>query len=46
MSNEEPPGPVVVGIDGSDAALGAAQWAVKEAIHVDRHDDGTTLTRV
>jgi nucleotide-binding universal stress UspA family protein len=35
MSNADSPGPVVVGIDGSDAAIGAAQWAVKEAIHQD-----------
>lgn len=35
MNNAEPPGPVVVGIDGSDAAVGAAEWAVKEAIHQD-----------
>jgi nucleotide-binding universal stress UspA family protein len=35
MSNAESPGPVVVGIDGSDAAIGAAQWAAKEAVHQD-----------
>ncbi len=35
MSNGDSPGPVVVGIDGSDAAIGAAQWAAKEAIHHD-----------
>jgi nucleotide-binding universal stress UspA family protein len=35
MSNEESPGPVVVGIDGSDAAVGAAEWAAKEALHQD-----------
>jgi nucleotide-binding universal stress UspA family protein len=35
MNNAEPPGPVLVGIDGSDAAVGAAEWAVKEAIHQD-----------
>lgn len=29
----ESPGPVVVGIDGSDAALEAARWAAKEAVH-------------
>ncbi|MFZ0714822.1 universal stress protein [Mycobacterium sp.] len=29
------PGPVVVGVDGSDAAIGAAVWAAKEAIHQD-----------
>jgi nucleotide-binding universal stress UspA family protein len=35
MNSAESPGPVVVGIDGSDAAIGAAEWAVKEAIHQD-----------
>jgi hypothetical protein len=35
MSNHESPGPVVVGIDGSDAAIGAARWAAKEAVHQD-----------
>jgi nucleotide-binding universal stress UspA family protein len=35
VSNEESPGPVVVGIDGSDAAIAAAQWAAKEAVHQD-----------
>ena len=35
MSNAESPGPVVVGIDGSDAAIGAARWAAKEAVHQD-----------
>jgi nucleotide-binding universal stress UspA family protein len=35
MSNADSPGPVVVGIDGSDAAIGAAQWAAKEAVHQD-----------
>jgi nucleotide-binding universal stress UspA family protein len=35
MRNEESPGPIVVGIDGSDAAIGAAQWAAKEAVHQD-----------
>jgi nucleotide-binding universal stress UspA family protein len=35
MNSADSPGPVVVGIDGSDAAIGAAQWAVKEAIHQD-----------
>src|ERR1700733_6976952 len=35
MNNAEPPGPVVVGIDGSGAAVGAAEWAVKEAIQQD-----------
>jgi nucleotide-binding universal stress UspA family protein len=35
MSNADSPGPVVVGIDGSDAAIVAAKWAAKEAIHQD-----------
>jgi hypothetical protein len=35
MNNTESPGPVVVGIDGSDASIGAAQWAAKEAVHQD-----------
>jgi nucleotide-binding universal stress UspA family protein len=35
MKSAESPGPVVVGVDGSDAAIGAAEWAVKEAIHQD-----------
>ncbi|MGO9031699.1 universal stress protein [Mycobacterium sp.] len=35
MNNTESPGPVVVGVDGSDAAIGAAQWAAREAIHQD-----------
>jgi nucleotide-binding universal stress UspA family protein len=35
MSNADSQGPVVVGIDGSDAAIGAAQWAAKEAVHQD-----------
>ena len=35
MNRAQSPGPVVVGIDGSDAAIGAAEWAVKEAIHQD-----------
>ncbi|MGB8206030.1 MAG: universal stress protein [Mycobacterium sp.] len=35
MNSAESPGPVVVGVDGSDAAIGAAEWAVKEAIHQD-----------
>ena len=35
MNSAESPGPVVVGVDGSDAAVGAAEWAVKEAIHQD-----------
>jgi len=35
MNNEDSAGPVVVGIDGSNAAIGAAQWAAKEATHQD-----------
>ncbi|MDT5344341.1 MAG: hypothetical protein QOE52_3525, partial [Mycobacterium sp.] len=35
MNGAESPGPVVVGVDGSDAAVGAAVWAVKEAIRQD-----------
>jgi nucleotide-binding universal stress UspA family protein len=35
MNGADSPGPVVVGIDGSDAAIGAAESAVKEAIHQD-----------
>lgn len=35
MNSAESPGQVVVGVDGSDAAIGAAEWAVKEAIHQD-----------
>jgi nucleotide-binding universal stress UspA family protein len=35
MRNEESPGPVVVGIDGSDTAIRAAEWAAKEAVHHD-----------
>ena len=35
MNNADSPGPVVVGIDGSNAAIGAAQWAAKEAVHQD-----------
>jgi nucleotide-binding universal stress UspA family protein len=35
MSNADSPGPVVVGIDGSDAAIRAAEWAAKEAVHHD-----------
>jgi nucleotide-binding universal stress UspA family protein len=35
MTNEDSPGPVVVGIDGSDTAIGAATWAAKEAVHQD-----------
>ena len=33
MSDQAVPGPVVVGIDGSDAAIRAAEWAAKEAVH-------------
>ncbi|HUB53606.1 MAG TPA: universal stress protein [Mycobacterium sp.] len=33
MSDQALPGPVVVGIDGSDAAIRAAEWAAKEAVH-------------
>src|ERR1700735_1183661 len=35
MNSAESPGPVVVGVDGSDAAVGAAEWAAKDAIHQD-----------
>jgi nucleotide-binding universal stress UspA family protein len=35
MTNTDSPGPVVVGIDGSDAAIGAARWAAKDAVHQD-----------
>ncbi|SPM32264.1 hypothetical protein MRAB57_61 [Mycobacterium rhizamassiliense] len=35
MNNVKSPGPVVVGVDGSDAAIGAAEWAAREAIHHD-----------
>jgi nucleotide-binding universal stress UspA family protein len=35
MSDQDSPRPVVVGIDGSDAAMGAALWAAKEAVHQD-----------
>ena len=35
MNSAESAGPVVVGVDGSDAAIGAAEWAIKEAIHQD-----------
>lgn len=33
MNNPMSPGPVVVAIDGSNAAIGAAEWAAKEALH-------------
>lgn len=35
MDHAEPPKPIVVGIDGSDAAIHAAQWAVPEAMERD-----------
>jgi nucleotide-binding universal stress UspA family protein len=35
MNSAASPGPVVVGVDGSEAAIGAAEWAVKEALHQD-----------
>lgn len=35
MRDGDSPRPVVVGIDGSEAAIGAAQWAAKEAVHQD-----------
>ncbi|BBZ12785.1 universal stress protein [Mycobacterium branderi] len=35
MANVESPGPIVVGIDGSEAAKKAAEWAIREAIHQD-----------
>ncbi|HME80388.1 MAG TPA: universal stress protein [Mycobacterium sp.] len=35
MSSAEAPRPAVVGIDGSDAAIEAARWAAKEAVHQD-----------
>ena len=35
MNSAESTGPVVVGIDGSDAPIGAARWAAKEAVHQD-----------
>jgi nucleotide-binding universal stress UspA family protein len=35
MNSAESPGPIVVGVDGSDAGIGAAEWAAKEAIHHD-----------
>lgn len=33
MDKPESPGPVVVGIDGSNAAIRAAEWATSEAVH-------------
>jgi nucleotide-binding universal stress UspA family protein len=35
MSNAISPGPVVVAVDGSNAAIGAAEWAAREALHHD-----------
>jgi nucleotide-binding universal stress UspA family protein len=35
MNDADSPGPVVVGIDGWNAAIGAAEWAAKEAVHQD-----------
>lgn len=35
MTNASLPRPVVVAVDGSKAAIGAAEWAVKEAVHQD-----------
>jgi nucleotide-binding universal stress UspA family protein len=35
MTSEDSPRPIVVGIDGSDAAIDAARWAAKEAVHQD-----------
>jgi nucleotide-binding universal stress UspA family protein len=35
MNSAQSPGPVVVGFDGSEAAIGAAKWAAREAIHHD-----------
>lgn len=35
MNSAESPRPVVVGIDGSDAAIEAARSAAKEAVHQD-----------
>lgn len=35
MNSAESPRPVVVGIDGSDAAIQAARWGAKEAVHQD-----------
>ncbi|UMB71845.1 universal stress protein [Mycobacterium paraterrae] len=35
MSDDSSPRPVVVAVDGSDAALSAASWAAKEAVHHD-----------
>jgi nucleotide-binding universal stress UspA family protein len=35
VNSAESPGPIVVGVDGSEAAIGAAEWAAKEAVHHD-----------
>lgn len=35
MTSTPPPGPVVVGLDGSTAAINAAKWATTEAVHRD-----------
>jgi nucleotide-binding universal stress UspA family protein len=35
MNSAQSPGPVVVAVDGSEAAIGAARWAAREAIHRD-----------
>jgi len=35
MTSADSPRAIVVGIDGSDAALDAARWAAKEAVHHD-----------
>jgi nucleotide-binding universal stress UspA family protein len=43
MDNRESPGPIVVGIDGSDAAIRAAVWATEEAVH---HDVALRLVNV
>jgi nucleotide-binding universal stress UspA family protein len=35
MNSAPSPGPVVVGVDGSEAAIGAAKRVAREAIHHD-----------
>src|ERR1700682_3707641 len=35
MKHMEPPGPIIVGVDGSRAAINAATWAIDEAISRD-----------